>query len=130
MVNGTPRQVEVTFGDDHKEFRWVLDYHKCDNCNKLFEPVCPRDDGTTNTIQPLHALEMRFVPYYGGYFDNLSVAMSRRGPGSFPYTMIANFWFCESCADDLLEEYPCFKSMIKETKPHGTFPVDPEEKPI
>ena len=71
--------------------------HKCDNCGKKLT------QSHMLSIQPDDALEIHFVPYYGGYFD-------KDGPDdTYESALWHKFWLCEECADDLIEKFPCFR---------------------
>lgn len=74
----------------------IIEDHKCDNCEKPLE-------SNFGAINPYNALEIHFIPYYGGYFD-------QSGPqNELEERMYRYFWFCKDCADLLIKTFPCLK---------------------
>lgn len=82
------------------KIRHTIIDHKCDRCEKAFEPVFRGED---ECIQPSDALEMLFIPYYGGYFD-------QGGPQAhYKDTLYRRFWLCEGCTEVLFTVFPSLR---------------------
>lgn len=70
----------------------------CDNCGEELRPVHARGDGTWVTPHAMGALDIVLEGGYNQYFD----------------TTLLSFVFCRSCADKLVDAFPCINRAIED----------------
>lgn len=68
--------------------------HPCANCGIVLELVFPDSDPKNRQYED--ALEIHFIGYYSGYFDDGEIAVS----------------LCQTCANNLVEENPWLKNLL------------------